>query len=91
MVKYEKREQLAPLSGTVPREAYLDTPQRPPPVCPHSTLPLFNEAAVEQALAAAENVAPQAFWLPPHLAETVKTWARVGDVVKMPPAPEVRV
>ena len=84
--KYIPRTKLPPLEGTVPRDAYLALPEASAPVCPHATLPLFSAEAVKSGL---ETELPSGRWLPPHLAETVVKWARVGSVLDLPDATKV--
>ena len=83
---YSAREKLAPLEGTVPRDAFLLTPPANPPVSTHSVLPIFSLEAVAAGIESSE---PRSQWLPPHLADTVCNWARAGSFLELPDATKV--
>jgi hypothetical protein len=59
-------------------------------VCSHTALPLFDLSSVKAELAASK--APKEAvpcWLPPHIGETVTSWARPLEALPLSTATEV--
>lgn len=79
-VKLPPRETLPPLGGFVSEGAYESFIASP------SALPLFDVAHVQDSV---DDTSTTDRWLPPHLHESTKSWARVTAVLKLLEASEV--
>ena len=86
------REPLPPLEGFV-SELHATGIAETAPVCSHTKLNIWDEAEVYRILEARRSkkrkMKPTKQWLPPHLAETVQSWAWPDKVLKLPRASEV--